>query len=543
MRLRCLAGMVLLLMVGSFAQAQPAKPIEPTIEIRLSSIEDLVNKAVYIGKLAGQEDVVLGVKQLLKNLSAEGQGIEGVDPKRPFGLYAILDSDLVNSPFVVMIPIASKDRFLQMLKERLDIEPGKGEGGTLKIQLPEQAANPVIDAVFIRFERDYLYLARTAKDLDPKILIAPKDYFSDQDRAVASFLVRMNKIPNDVKTFVVGQLELAIAEQKNMVGDNPVEKAVFDWLSDTFVGGIKSLLDDSKDLSAKLYIDEAIDEFQFEATLTPKTGSPMSKYFSNLAGHTSLPAGIATARDTIVRGSAKITMPEEMKKRFGEVVEKIVAAALKEVNNDQERELAKRVFDTITPTLKAAEFDAAVSLLTPDAKGRSILLGAAAIKNGKEIEKLVKDFAPFAGNAANFTFDIETINGFTLHKVELNEVPPELEKFFGTKTIWLALTDRIAVFSLESDGAAIKTAVKNKAVAVPLFSLEVATAKLLPLSAQELKPDELKALQKETFGEGSPVGKDTISITITGGNALTIQGKMKGKAVQLLLGSGLIKQN
>jgi hypothetical protein len=543
MRLRWLAGLCLLFAGGSFVQAQPAKPVEPTIEVRLRSVDDLVEKAVYIGKLVGQEDAVMGVKQLVKNLSAEGQGLEGVDPKRPFGLYASFDTDVVNSPFTVMIPIASKDRFLQMLKERLDLVPEKGEGGTLKVKVPDPAANPVIDALVMRFENDYLYIGRTAKDLDPKNLITPKAFFKPDDTAVASLLVRMDRIPNEAKTFVIGQMELAIAEQKNMVGTNPVEKAAFAWVSDTFVNGMKSLVDDSKTISAKLFIDEKTDEFMVEATLTPKSGTTMAKYFSSLASQTSLPAGIASAKDTIVRGSAKLTMPQEMKKLFGELIDTVVATALKEVNNEQERDLAKRVFDTLTPTLKAAEIDAAASLLAPDAKGRPVLIGAAAIKNGKEIEKLVKDLAPFAGNAAKFTFDIETIAGYTLHKVEPSDVPPELEKFFGTKTIWLALSDNIAAFSIESDGAVIKSAVKNKGIAVPVFMLELSAARLLPLVAQELKPDEVKAILKETFGDASPTGKDTVSVTITGGDSLAIRAKMKGKVIQLIMASGAIKPN
>ncbi|HZP15684.1 MAG TPA: hypothetical protein VFA96_07670, partial [Nocardioides sp.] len=288
MRIRWLAALALAFLAGGLVKAQPTKTTEPTVEVRLRSVNDLMDKAVYVGKLVGKEDVVVGVKQLLKNLSAEGKGIEGVDPKKPFGIYATLATDVVNSPFTVMVPIADKDRFLQMLKDRLEIVPEKADGGTMKVKLPEQAQNPVIDAVYLRFSDDYLYVGRSAKDLDAKAIISPKAFFGKDDGAVASLVVRGDRIPAEVKTFVVGQLELALAEQrKKGANPDPVEKAVVDWLSDTMVGGLKTVLDDSKELSVRLFIDEKADEFSIDATLTPKPGTPMARYISSLAGKTS----------------------------------------------------------------------------------------------------------------------------------------------------------------------------------------------------------------------------------------------------------------
>src|SRR5687767_3972820 len=92
------------------AAAQPAKVAGPTVEVKVRSINDLLDKAEYVGGLLGKEDVIVQVRELVKQLSAEGKGVEGVDPKRPFGAYATLTTDVVDSPVVVMIPIADQDR-------------------------------------------------------------------------------------------------------------------------------------------------------------------------------------------------------------------------------------------------------------------------------------------------------------------------------------------------------------------------------------------------------------------------------------------------
>jgi hypothetical protein len=541
MRIRWLAALAAVLGLCGAAAAQPA---EPTIEVRLRSVNDLLDKGEYVAGLAGKEDVVQAARQILKNLTEEGKGIEGIDPARPFGVYATLNADVINSPVVVMVPIANQDRFLAMLKERLEITPEKVEGGALKVVLPDAVKNPVLDTVYLRFANEYLYVAREAKDLNPKALIAPKAFFAKDDGAVASLLVRGDRIPAEVKTFLTGNLELFIAEErrKNGANEDPAQKAILDWLADGVSGGLKSLLDDGKELSVRVYIDPKADEMSAEMVLTPKAGTPMAKYISSLAGKSSLPAGIVSAKDAVARGSVKIAMPDDMKKRFGTMIDGLIDEALKNVNGG-EKEAIERALKTLAPTAKAGELDIAAALLGPDAKGRHTLLAAAAIKNGKKIEKLIKDFAPFLeGLAAEFKFDVETVGDFALHKIVLNAVPEEVEKLFGTKTIWLALSEDHVAVSIEPDGTAIRAGLKAKPVAAPVLSAEVSLAKLFPLAAKELQPDEVKALLKDTFGDGSPAGKDTVTVTITGGEQLVAKAKVKGKGAKLLISHYLMRR-
>lgn len=323
---------------------------------------------------------------------------------------------------------------------------------------------------------------------------------------------------------------------------DPAEKAGFEFAAEVFTGGLVALLDDTKEVSARLFIDEKTDEFTIDATLTPKPGTASAKYIASLAGKSSLSAGIVGGKDAVARGSAKLVMPDEMKKQFGKLVDTAIAEIAKKANNDQERDLIKKVTDTLAPTLKATELDLAATLTGPDAKGRYALLAAVAVKNGKEIEKLIKEFAPFLQQGADITFDVEKVGGFTLHKVAVQELPPEMEKIFGTKTVWLAISDTHIALSLEPDGTAIRAGLKAPPAQVPVLNVELSAAKLLPLVAQNLPADKIKMALKETFGDSSPVGKDTITVTVTGGAALTAKAKMKGKVVQLIFSTGVIDQ-
>src|SRR5947199_9796070 len=120
MRFRWLAALAVTLLTCGLASAQP-KDVGPTVEIRLRSVNDLVDRFEYIAGLAGKEDAVKQVRELIKVLSADGKGIEGIDPKKPIGAYATLNKEVETSPFVIMVPIADEDQFLKALKTRLDV--------------------------------------------------------------------------------------------------------------------------------------------------------------------------------------------------------------------------------------------------------------------------------------------------------------------------------------------------------------------------------------------------------------------------------------
>jgi hypothetical protein len=538
MRIQWLAAMAVALAGVGAVQAQPQKPPEPSLELRVRSVSDLLDKAEYLGGLAGKEDVVQTVKGILKGLTKEKTGLEGVDPKRPFGLVANLSVDVVNSPAIFMIPIASEERFLQMLKDRLEIVPEKDEDGTLK------AFVPVVEKLYLRFANDYLYIARSVKELDPKTLISPKTFFSKDDSSVASLIVRLDKVPDELKKFIVGQFELQVAEQRKKNGKNeePAEKTFLDWLGDGLTGGLKTLLDDSKEFKVRLFVDEKSDELSAEVTLTAKQGSTLAKNFGTFAGKSSLPLAIVAGKAPVIRGSVKGGLTPDLKTRFAKVVDEL-SAHLIDMADANAKAVVRQGVEAFDATLKAAEVDVAFAVHGPDAKGRHTLIIAGAIKKGKEIEKLLKELALSAGGVADFDFDVEKIGDFSLHKITLSQDPLELENTFGSKTFWLAVSDSHFALSLEVEGTAIRAGLKSKPVVAPILSFEMSAAKMLPLLAKKLnlKPDEVKAILADAFGDGGSAGKDTITVTIESGEQLTVKAKLKGKAVRLFVALDQLK--
>ena len=157
------------------------------------------------------------------------------------------------------------------------------------------------------------------------------------------------------------------------------------------------------------------------------------------------------------------------------------------------------------------------------------------MKEAKAVEKLLLKLAPFIPeDEAKFDLLEDKVNGVSLHRVTLmNE---EQTKKFGTDTVWLGVSDSLLVVTLEAkDGKVIKGIVNADGRKVPMVGGEVAVSRLIPLVEKNLSPDRAKKLLADTFGTDA-AGKDTFTLSLDGGDALTLRLSAKGKAVKYLVG-------
>jgi len=146
----------------------------------------------------------------------------------------------------------------------------------------------------------------------------------------------------------------------------------------------------------------------------------------------------------------------------------------------------------------------------------------------------LKEFAPLIpAGAVELTFDVDSIGAYTLHKLELAQTDAAFDRVFGTKTLWLALSKDTVALSIEPGGELLRAGLKAKPAATVVVTGGVALAKAVPAFDTALKPDEVKALLKDAFGNTSATGKDSITVTVEGGAQLTTRVVVKGKAFRL----------
>src|SRR5262249_1901244 len=150
--------------------------------------------------------------------------------------------------------------------------------------------------LYLAFANSYVYVSHQPKALDAKQLIDAKVFFSKDDGAVASVVARVDRVPDQLKGVVAGQFELFLNQgRKKGPGGNPAEAKLKEFVFDAMAGGAKSLVDDAKEASIKVFIGPKSDDLSIEASLSAKDGTTLAKNIAGLAGQTSLPAGIVVA--------------------------------------------------------------------------------------------------------------------------------------------------------------------------------------------------------------------------------------------------------
>src|SRR5438309_493653 len=111
------AGLLAVAVAVPASRAADAGPGTPTLLVRLKSIDGLIADAKYLAGLAGHEEQATQLEKTLPQfLGPKGLAGTGLDTSKPWGLYAILDPQIPNSPAVALIPVADEEAFVNTLK-------------------------------------------------------------------------------------------------------------------------------------------------------------------------------------------------------------------------------------------------------------------------------------------------------------------------------------------------------------------------------------------------------------------------------------------
>src|SRR5713101_4229696 len=161
------ASLVCLVAIPQSVSAQDTKKsTPPTVVVRVRSVDTVIDNVKLVVALAGRENIAQQIEGLIKT-KVGPKGLEGIDPKRPFGGYARFTEELEVPAGVLMVPIADENAFLGWL-ENLNFKASKDEQGlyTVKTGLP-------VD-VYFRFANKYAYVtAHNREGVDPANLIEP----------------------------------------------------------------------------------------------------------------------------------------------------------------------------------------------------------------------------------------------------------------------------------------------------------------------------------------------------------------------------------
>jgi hypothetical protein len=505
-----------------------AEPIKPAVEVRVKAARELVPILEYAGALFGQEDAGRQFAGLLKQFADDEKGYEGFDLKRPVGAYVGVAEAVEDSPVVLMIPVADEKAVLALLSEKLMLDPKKGDGGAYSVEVP---GVPV--SVHFRFANAHAYVTiRSEKGIDPAKLIAPKDFFAAQPDGFLSAVVHIDRWPKDIRDYVVTQLDHQLAENNKNLVATPVQQLLNDFLADVTVDEVKTALTDGDKFTVTLDVDPKADDWKFAVSLSAKPGTALDKTLAGFADRESAAAGMANASGPLGSLLLNFQLPPETTKKFAAVLDQVKKRAADDaMGNDKAGvELAA---NALLPTLKAGDFQLGVRT-TPAAKdgGKFGLMVAVKTVDGKQIETLAK-VASLGAPKDQLTFegDVAEVSDRKLHKLTLKQEP---EVPFALGTTWVLTSDDLAAVSADPKDDSLKALAAAKPSKTPMFMAEMSFARMAPFLEKGVKPEGVRKVMTEVFGETRPDGRDTLRAVARGGKKFELSVTMKGKAIALL---------
>src|SRR5262245_30170179 len=186
MPLRSLTWLALLALILVVPAATAAD--KPTLVVQIESLDRLIGDALFLAKEAGKEEEAKQAEGFLKSMTTP-KGLEGVDTKKPLGLYATLGNQVTNSTVVVLIPVGEAQKIHDLLT-RLGIKTTKTESGAYEFSIP----NSPLPGYF-RINNGYAYVTvGNEATIAPNKVLAPQAVLAGKGQTL-TVNVNLDEIP------------------------------------------------------------------------------------------------------------------------------------------------------------------------------------------------------------------------------------------------------------------------------------------------------------------------------------------------------------
>lgn len=521
-----LGALLVALLAWLPAGAQP----EPLAVMSIQSVDGVLNRLRYLGKLAGQDDVIDQVDGILKAQLGDG-GFKGagIDDQKPLGAVVLMPSGGLTPGVIGLIPITSEKDFVGTL-ERFNITLENGEGGTRYLQTPDG------QKLYVKFADGYALASNDASALGR--LANPAAALERVARA--SFVaaqVNLNVIPNGFKDLAVMQIDQQLDKEKNKrEGESEAEfqgrQAGMKLARNAFV----SLIKDSSTISLHADVNPTQHRFHVDLDLAAKSGTTLATQMNAFGQARSKFAGMGS--NAAASFCFQLPLPKEIRDGFGQLVDKVFQEALDKEKSIVKKAVAEKVFKVLEPTLKADTIDVAVAMPGPLDDGKFGLVFAMQVKDGKTIEQLVKDFINEAPekDRKNVQLDLPGVGEVKLHKITPDEKPDQTaERVFGGNDVWVAFRNDAVFAALgKHGGEQIKRAVGslNQPTSGPTPPM-LAQARLKGLATLEQdNPERVGKAAKDAFAES---GQDVVQLSLQGGESLRLHFEMHTHVLKFVM--------
>src|SRR5207253_255940 len=207
-----------------------------------------------------------------------------------------------------------------------------------------------------------------------------------------SLVLSIDQIPEQLKQMALGQSELQLGNIKDekLPDETDAQHAFRIAALDESTALLKTLLTDGQDLSLSFDIDRKTEDISLSLTLTGKSGSTLAANITDLGKMKSIGAGLVGS-DSAMNFLVHLAMTEKLRKALEPVIDEALKKAIDEEKDKTKRDLGAKFFKVIAPTLNSGELDLGMNLRGPNANGLYAGVFALKVKDGKSLEKAIKD--------------------------------------------------------------------------------------------------------------------------------------------------------
>lgn len=493
---------------------------EPSLIVRIRSIDSLMADAKYLTALVGEENQAKQIEGLIKS-KIGAKGLEGIDTKKPLGLYGQIGAQLGSGSAVVLVPIADQQAFLDLL-DRLNLKAEKGDDDIYTVT-PE--GSPF--TVYFRFANGYAYATSPTKDaLAKDSLLKPSSVLDPKDVGALSFSLRIDRIPRGLKQLALQQfdLKLADAQDQKEANESEVQHAFKVAMLKDFANKFKSVINDGEELSLRLDLERNTNDMSVELSLNGKSRSKLSADIAALGQTKSLFAGIFGG-DAGLKVLLNWSLTEELRKTFAPVVDEGFQKSLDNETDETKRTLAAKLFKVLAPTWKAGQLDFAFGLRGPKDKQYTAVIGLK-LKDGKAVDQALRDLVKGLpeGDQAKIEFDADKSGDIAIHRIKVTDADEKTRNVLGDQPLYAAFRPDALVLAIGPEGLpALKEALSAEPKVGPQFQFEMSLSRLARLmeTVDAKKNKGAVKIAKDVFGNSQ--GDDVARFVIEGGDKLKIR--------------------
>jgi hypothetical protein len=518
----------------------PARPADaessnPTIVVRIQSIDALLADGKYLAELGGKGEQAKQWDQMVKALF-DAKKLDGLDTKRPLYVYGAISPNGFDSAGVALIPITDEKAVLDTL-ERFNVPAKKDDDGVYTVKLQ----NAPVDA-YIRFAHKYAYVtARDKSIIDKDKLLPPAKLLAEGQGGTVFALVRLDRMPPAVKEIAINQIELKLgeAQEQKPPGESDAQHEFKVQALKTVARQITAVVNEGGDLTVRFEVDRKANDLIAEVTLAGKPGSKLATGIAELGRSKSLFGGLSgsdVATNLLIHGA----MPDDLRKAFAPVIDEGIRMALEKERDEAKRAEAAKLLKALTPSLKSGELDLAFRLLGPDKDEHFTVVAAVKLTEGEAFDKAVRNLVKILPEAdrAKISLDAETIGEVKVHRLNgQKDYDEKARKLFGESPAYVAIRDDALFLAAGPEGlTALKEVLATKPQPAPQIQLDVSVSGVilaLAVDKNNKQVQEAAKVVRQNFS-GENKGNDKVHVNLQGGQALKLRLMMKADAVKLL---------